>query len=119
MASELVVLGLSGTVPRPLGISEGETKKISRADAIVKRIMDQALKGDFKAISFIAQYDTKIAARLESQNEQTISEQNASRVDSNESEILAHFAEQARAGNWSPDNELPKSDTSDEQMGEE
>jgi len=82
---------------------KGKTKEISRADAIVKRIMDQALKGDFKAISFIAGYDSKIAARLESETEQTSREENTSRIDSNESEILTYFAQQARGGNWSPD----------------
>ena len=83
----------------------GRSTKISRAEAMMKRVVEQALKGDLKAIRFIAEYDSRIAAKLEAQINEAASKLRESAPDRGETEILSHFAQLARDGEWSPDEE--------------
>ena len=83
----------------------GRSTEISRADAMMKRVVEQGLKGDLKAIRFIAEYDSRIAAKLEAQIDEAANELRESAPDRGETEILSHFAQLARDGKWSPDEE--------------
>ena len=85
----------------------GRSTEISRADAMMKRVVERALKGDLQAIRFIAEYDSKIAAKIEAQLKEVANELRESTAGCGEAEILSHFAERAREGAWSPDDEGP------------
>lgn len=83
----------------------GRSTEISRAAAMMKRVVEQGLKGDLKAIRFIAEYDSRIATKLEAQINEAASKLRESAPDRGETEILSHFAQLARDGEWSPDKE--------------
>lgn len=83
----------------------GRSTKISRAAAMMKRVVEQGLKGDFKAIRFIAEYDSRIAVKLEAQIDAAANKLRESAPDRGETEILSHFAQLARDGKWSPNEE--------------
>ena len=83
----------------------GRSAEISRAEAMMKRVVEQGLKGDLKAIRFIAEYDSRIATKLEAQINEAASKLRESAPDRGETEILSHFAQPARDGEWSPEKE--------------
>lgn len=83
----------------------GRSTEISRADAMMKRVVEQGMKGNLRAIRFIAEYDSKIAAKLEARINEVANKLRESAAGCGEAEILSHFAEPARDGEWSPDDE--------------
>ncbi len=100
----------------------GRSTEISRSEAIMKRVAERALKGDLQAIRFIAEYDSKIAAKIaakiEAQLKEVANEFRESAAGCGEAEILSHFAERARDGEWPPDDEGPDDEGPDDE-GEE
>lgn len=99
--------GFNASVKRELEakitVSEGGTQKvISKGEAVAKRLMEKALKGDMPAIRAIAEHDRSFAERLEVETRQAAAKALTEDIAPGEGDILQYFAAEARNGRWAP-----------------
>lgn len=83
----------------------GARKSMSKAEAAAKRLVEKALKGDMPALRYLAETDRNFAAKVEARIKLAEAEEKSVAIEPVEDEILRHFAEQARNGNWSSASE--------------
>ncbi len=89
-----------------ISVTEGGARKtMTKAEAAAKRLVEKALKGDMPAIRYLAETDRNFADKLEARIK--LADQDAKSVETEfiDHEILRHFADQARAGDWSSTSE--------------
>ncbi len=74
--------------------------RISKAEVLAKRLLEKALKGDIGAIKMLASVDADLSREVEAE----VAAEAASREpEADNLEILRHFWELARSGEWGAD----------------
>ena len=79
---------------------EGNDVQVSKAEALGMQIANKALKGDPKAIVEVLKLDAELFGLAE-----TSPPAEPQALQSDDLEILRRFAERARTGGWTPDQE--------------
>ncbi|MDB5660460.1 MAG: hypothetical protein JWS10_3075 [Cypionkella sp.] len=87
-------------------VTEGGARTtMSKGEAAAKRLVEKALKGDMPALRYVAETDRNFAEKVESRIKLAQGEGTSVVTESGDEEILRHFSEQARNGNWSAEPE--------------
>jgi len=82
-------------------VTEGGIRKtMSKGEAAAKRLLEKALKGDMPALRYVAETDRNFAEMVEARIKLAEADEKSVAIDPVDDEILRHFEEQVRNGNW-------------------
>lgn len=79
---------------------DGHDLRVSKAEALGMQLVNKALKGDPKATAEVLKLDAELFGLAE-----TSPPAEPQALQSDDLEILRHFAERARTDDWTPDQE--------------
>ncbi len=80
----------------------GQKRRISKSEALAKRVVERALMGDASATRMLMAVDDELSRDIEAQ---AATVRAAAELEPDDREILTHFAARARSGQWDPDGE--------------
>ena len=93
---------LSAAAARQAAREGNREIRISKKEALAKRLVDKGLKGDTAAIRIVIANDVEPSQELEAQG---IVKAELQPLDPEDEEILQHFADLAREGAWTPESD--------------
>ena len=88
-------------------VENGVRKSMTKGDAAAKRAVEKALKGDLPSIRFVAEVERSFALTVAIESAVQAEAAAQDLPSESEAEMLAFFAQAARAGRWGPDVGTP------------